>query len=469
MSDLDQFEQPQYPRPRRELTEEERREILEKRIKELRKRKRAQQRKANRPLRIGATILLAAFLLLFLFSSIYVLVSSGEAERYLVMDLPASNLEAFENLALPADEVSAPAISAAAAILVDPLTDDVLYEQNADQSLPMASTTKIMTAILTLENASLQETTTISDHASAVGESSAWLEQGEVLTIEQLVYALMLQSANDAAVALAEYVGGSEDAFVEMMNAKVAELGLTHTSFSNPHGLDAEGHYTSARDLAAIAAYAMDIPKFREIAVTDTYEIPWPGHPFPRVMQNHNRLLKMYANAIGIKTGYTLGAGLCLVAAAEKDGSELISVILNGGDTYWDQTISLMEYGFNDFTHVEFAYSGQPLAEVEVGDFPRRKVNAVGADDLIFTVRRDRLDSYRSASLHCLAWVSYPVAAGQEVGYMVVAEGTPHESSENLVSDGYRNTPNLLVRLFAFIGAVFGLWWKGILWLIPGV
>jgi D-alanyl-D-alanine carboxypeptidase len=147
----------------------------------------------------------------------------------------------------------------------------------------------------------------------------------------------------------------------------------------------------------------------------------------------------------------------------------LISVILNGGDTYWDQTISLMEYGFNDFTHVEFAYSGQPLAEVEVGDFPRRKVNAVGADDLIFTVRRDRLDSYRSASLHCLAWVSYPVAAGQEVGYMVVAEGTPHESSENLVSDGYRNTPNLLVRLFAFIGAVFGLWWKGILWLIPGV
>jgi len=365
--------------------------------------------------------------------------------------------------------VSAPAISAVAAILVDPITDDVLYEQNADQSLPLASTTKIMTAILTLENASLQETTTISDHASAVGESSAWLEKGELLSVEQLVYALMLQSANDAAVALAEYVGGSEDAFVEMMNAKAAELGLTHTSFSNPHGLDEEGHYTSARDLAAIASYAMDIPKFREIVVTDAYEIPWPGNPYPRVMQNHNRFLKMYPNATGIKTGYTLGAGLCLVASAEKDGSELISVILNGGETYWDQTISLMDYGFNDFTHVEFAYSGQPLAEVEVGDFPRRKVNAVGSDDLVFTVRRDRLDSYRRAELHYLEWVSYPVAAGQEVGYMMVAEGTPHESSEKLVSDGYRNTPSLLVRFFAFLGAVFGLWWKGILWLIPGL
>ncbi|RJP31222.1 MAG: D-alanyl-D-alanine carboxypeptidase [Actinobacteria bacterium] len=469
MRDIDQFERPPSERPREELTEAERRDLLAKRIKELRKRKRAQKRKANRPFRIGATILIAAFLLLFLFSSIYVLASSGEDERYQSMELPASNLEELEGMALAPDVVSAPGITAAAAILVDPLTGDVLYEKNADQSLPMASTTKIMTAILSLENATLAETTTISDHASTVGESSAWLEKGEVLSVEQLLYALMLQSANDASVALAEHVGGSEDAFVEMMNAKAAELGLAHTSFSNPHGLDEEGHYTSARDLAAIAAYAMSIPEFREIVATDEYQIPWPGNPYPRVMQNHNKLLEMYPYAIGIKTGYTLGAGKCLVAAAAKEGSELISVILNGGDTYWDQTISLLEYGFNDFAHVEFAYSGQPLAEIEVGDFPRRKVNVVGAQDLVFTVRRDRLDSYRSAGLHYLVWVPYPVDAGQELGYMIVAEGTPHESSEKLISDGNRHTPNLLIRFFAFIGAVFGLWWKGILWLIPGL
>ncbi|MBN2025886.1 MAG: D-alanyl-D-alanine carboxypeptidase [Actinobacteria bacterium] len=469
MRDIDQFEKPQQPRTRRELTDDERREILERRIRELRKRKRAQRRKANQPFRLGAVIFLAALLLLFTFSCIYLLASSGEDERYLAVDLPASNLEDFDSLALSTETVSVPAISAVAAILVDPLTDDVLYEENADQPLPMASTTKIMTAVLALENASLQETTTISDQASAVGESSAWLETGEVLSVEQLLYALMLQSANDAAVALAEHVGGSEEAFVEMMNAKATEMGLTHTSFKNPHGLDEEGHYTSARDLAAIASYAMDIPKFREIAVTDEYEIPWPNNPYPRVMQNHNRFLEMYQNATGIKTGYTLGAGLCLVAGATKDDSELISVVLNGGSSYWDQTISLMEYGFNNFAHVEFAYSGQPLAEVEVGDFPRRKVNAVGSDDLIFTVRRDRLDSYESAELHYLAWVSYPVEAGQDVGYMLVAGGTPHECSEKIVSDGYRNTPSFLVRLLAFLGAVFGLWWKGILWLIPGL
>jgi D-alanyl-D-alanine carboxypeptidase (penicillin-binding protein 5/6) len=469
MNDIDQFEQPQYPIPRRTLTDDERRLLLEKRIKELRKKKRKERRRSKRPVRISAAILLTAFLLFFLVSSIYALASSGEDERYLVVDLPASNLSAFEDLELTTSEVSVPAIPASSAILMDPATGDVLYEKNIDQSVPMASTTKIMTAIVALENASLEETTTVSDYASAVGESSAWLDKGEVLSVEQLLYALMVQSANDAAVALAEHVGGSEDAFVEMMNAKTRELGLEHTSFSNPHGLDEQGHYTSARDLAEIAAYAMSIPKFREIVATRTYQLPWPGHPYPRVIENHNKLLKMYPNATGIKTGYTLGAGKCLVASAEKEGCELISVILNGGDSYWDQAISLMEYGFNDFTHVEFAYSGQPLAEVAVGDFPRRTVNAVGLEDLIFTVRRDRLASYGNAGVHCLEWIPYPVSAGQDVGYMVVAEGTPHESKETLVSDEYRKTPNILIRFFAFIGAVFGLWWRGIRWLIPGL
>ena len=469
MKDNDQLEQPQYSRQRRELTEEERREILAKRIKELRKRKRRQQRKANRNLRLGATIFIAVFALLFILSSVYLLTSSGEESRYLCMELPASNLDTFDNLAVAPGEVSAPAISATAAILVDASTGDVLYEKNADQSLPMASTTKIMTAVLTLENASLQDTTTISENAGGVGESSAWLEQGEVLSVEQLLYALLLQSANDSAVALAEHVAGSEDAFVEMMNAKALELGLEHTSFSNPHGLDEEGHFTSARDLASLAAYAMNIQKFREIVVTDEYQIPWPDHPYPRVMQNHNKLLKMYPDATGIKTGYTFGAGTCLVASAERDDIDLISVVLGGGQDYWDQTISLMEYGFNDFAHVEFAYSGQPLAEVEVGDFPRRKVSAVGSEDLVFTMRRDRLESCKNASLHYIAWVSYPVDAGQELGYMVVAEGTPYEARELLVSDGYSNSPSLIVRIFAFLGAVLALWWRGLLWFVPGV
>jgi len=469
MNDIDQFEQPHDATTRRALTEEERRNLLEKRIRDLRKKKRREQRRAKRPVRITVTILLAALVLLFLFSSIYVLSASGGDQGLRVIHLPASNLTDFEELTMAADGISVPDIPALAAILVEPATGDVLYEKNADQSVPMASTTKVMTAIVTLEHANLEDSTTVSADASAVGESSAWLQAGEVLTVEQLLHALMLQSGNDASVVLAEHVAGSEAAFVEMMNAKAQELGLEHSSFSNPHGLDAQGHYTSARDLASIASYAMTIPKFREIVATPSYEIPWPGNPYPRVMENHNRLLKMYSYATGIKTGYTLGAGLCLAASAQKDGRELISVILNGGESYWDQTISLMEYGFNDFVHVEYTYAGQPLAEVEVGDFPRRKIDAVTTEDPVFTVRRDRLESYMEASIHSREWVPYPVAAGQEVGYMVLAEGTPHEASEVLVSSQYRNTPNFLLRIIAFIAAVVCLLWKCILWLIPGL
>lgn len=467
MNDLDHFEQQKTQR--RTLTEEERRLLLEKRIKELRKRNRREKRKNTRQVRILIAVLLILFFALFLFSSIYTLASSGESERYLTKDLPASNLESFAGLAKSPMEVSEPAISSSAAFLLDTETGDMLFEENSDQSLPMASTTKIMTAVVVLENASLDESTCVSAYAEAVGESSAWLEEGEFLTVEQLLYALMIQSANDAAVALAECVGGTEDAFAEIMNEKAEEMGLENTHFTNPHGLDGEGHHTSARDLASIAAYAMTIPEFRLMVVTDEYEIPWPGHPYPRVLENHNKLLDMYPYATGIKTGYTVDAGKCLVASAEKDGRELISVILNGGESYWDQTISMMEYGFNDFVHVEFAYGNQPLAYVEVGDFPRRQVGAVGSEDLIFTVRKDRLKDFENASVHYLEWVPYPVAAGQEIGYMRVGEGTSYERNETLISEEYRKTPNFLVRILSFIAAVFALWWRGIQWLIPGL
>jgi serine-type D-Ala-D-Ala carboxypeptidase (penicillin-binding protein 5/6) len=454
---------------RRAYTDEERRHLIEERIRELRRKKRREQRRENRRTRLIFAAILSIFLLIFLFTGVYSLASSGEEERYHTIELEASNLAEFDERSLAPQEISVPAIAADAAILIDPFTGDVLYEMNADLPLPMASTTKIMTAIVVLENASLDENVTVSDYAATVGEASAWLERGEVLTVEQLLYALLLQSANDASVALAEHVGGSKDAFVDMMNAEARDMGLENTSFANTHGLDEQGHYTSARDLSTISAYALRIPKFREIVVTESYEIPWPGNPFPRVFSNRNKLLSLYPCATGIKTGYTLGAGKCLAAAAEKEGRELVSVILDGGDSYWDQTISLMEYGFNDFTRVEFAYSGQSLAEVEVGDFPRRKVNAVGSGDLVFTVRRDRLDDYRKAAVCSLAWMPYPVAAGQEVGYMIVAEGTPRQTREMLVSDASRNTPNFLLRVLAFLGTVFTLWWNGILWLIPGL
>ncbi|MDD5667630.1 MAG: D-alanyl-D-alanine carboxypeptidase [Actinomycetota bacterium] len=469
MNEIDRSGKQHETPPRRVLTDEERRALVEKRIRELRRSKRREQRRKNKSRRTAITALVALLLLLFIASGIYNLATSGEDEVYQASELSPSNLTDLEELVMARDEVSMPAVSAAAAILVDAATGDVLYEVNADTSLPMASTTKVMTALVTMENSSMDENVTVSEYASSIGESSAWLDAGEVLTVEQLLYALMLQSGNDASVALAEHVAGSENAFVEMMNARARELGLGNTCFANPHGLDEQGHYTSARDLAEIASMAMAMDVFREIVAAQTYEIPWPGHPYPRVMENHNKLLKLYPAATGIKTGYTANAGKCLVASSRKDGRELITVILDGGESYWDQTISLMEYGFNNFALVEFAYAGQPVARVEVGDFPRREVNAVGSEDLVFTVRRDRLASYGNATINCLMWVPYPVNAGQELGYMVVAEGTLHESREPLVSDAGRSRPNFLTRSISFVGSVFGLWWKGVKWAIPGI
>lgn len=456
----------EQPKP---LTDEERRVLIEKRIRELRKRKQREKRKAkNGFLRFLPVAILIVFFLLCLTSSLITLGGSGGNDSYLTRDVPATNALQMEKMLLEPGEVVEPDLVAVAAFLMDPDTGDILYEKNADQPLPMASTTKIMTAIVAMENASLNEQVTISNSASGVGESSVWLEEGEVLSVEQLLYALLVQSANDAAAALAEFVGGSEAGFLEMMNQKAVDLGAENTHFANPHGLDQEGHYSSARDLAIIAEYAMREPLFREIVKSDGYQIPWPGHPWNRVLENHNRLLEMYPYATGIKTGYTFGAGRCLVASALKEGRELISVILNSDD-YWNETIQLMEYGFGSFSRVEYAYSGQPLAVVEVGRFPTKKVNAVATSDLAFTVRRDHLDQFITAMMYYREWLPYPVTDGQEVGYLVAGEGSKYEREAVLVSDAYRLSPGILVRILSFIAAVFGLWWSWIKFIIPGM
>lgn len=413
-----------------------------------------------------------SYLVLFLFlvvSAVLTWSGRGGNGAVLRIELPAADRERLLSLSLPAESVKEPEISASAAYLLDTSTGEALYEKNPDLQLPMASTTKIMTALVTLENASLEEQVVISERAQGTGESSAWLEKGEVLTVDQLLHALMVQSANDSAVALAEHVAGSVEDFVAMMNERALALGARHTRFANPHGLDQDGHYTTARDLAIMAACAMRNPTFRELVVSDGYEIPWPGHPYPRVMVNHNKFLKMYPQATGIKTGYTSRAGKCLVASAIRDGRELISVVLNGGESYWDQTVRLMDYGFDAFTQVRFASAGEVLASVEVGDFPRRKVGVVPPLDLVFTVRRDRLSSYLDAEVTCPRWVPYPVDEGRVIGELAAGDGGTGERRETLVTSEACRPPNPLIRLLAFFGSMFGMWWSWIRWLIPGL
>lgn len=232
-------------------------------------------------------------------------------------------------------------LSAAAAILMDADSGEVLYEKDAARRMRIASTTKIMTALVVLEHARLTDTITVTgDHM--VEGSSMYLKPGEVVTVEELLYGLMLCSGNDAALALADCCGGLET-FVAAMNDKAAALGMTDTSFANPNGLDDENHYSTARDMAVLAAYAAQDPTFRRICSTRTATVGG------RTMTNHNKLLSQVEGCIGMKTGYTRAAGRTLVSCAEREGRRLVAVTLCDGNDWADHK-ALYEMGFAENT-----------------------------------------------------------------------------------------------------------------------
>ena len=229
--------------------------------------------------------------------------------------------------------------SATAAILMDADTGEVLYEKNADRQMLIASTTKILTALVALEQGGLQkEITVTADHM--VEGSSMYLKVGETVTVEQLLYGLLLSSGNDAALALAEACCGSVEEFVAEMNRKAREIGMNNSSFANPNGLDDEGHFSTARDMACLAAHAVADPTF--VRLCSTKQVSTAG----RAMTNHNRLLRELEGCIGMKTGYTMAAGRTLVTSVIRDGRTLVAVTLQDGNDWADHR-ALYEYGFN--------------------------------------------------------------------------------------------------------------------------
>ncbi len=254
----------------------------------------------------------------------------------------------------------APALSARAAALFEPQTGRFIYTKNENERLPIASTTKIMTALVALENLDLDEQIEVDSRAIGIDGSSVYLKEGEILSAEDLIYALMLRSANDAAEALAYRIAGGIEAFSQMMNDRAAEMGLTDTCFKNPHGLDADGHYTTAHDLAIISAQALKNDKFLEIS--STYKKNISSNLESRLLVNHNKLLRSYDGCIGVKTGYTKKSGRSLVGAAEKDGLRLISVTIDAPND-WSDHKKLLDYGFatvHSITPIkdgEFSYS----------------------------------------------------------------------------------------------------------------
>ncbi len=241
-----------------------------------------------------------------------------------------------------ADNVST---SAASAILIEAETGTVIYEKNADKQRAMASTTKIMTAILTIEAGNLDSEFVADSYAIRVEGTSMGLQEGDRVSRRDLLYGILLPSGNDAANAAAVSVSGSIGKFVELMNEKAQQLGLSSTHFVTPSGLDADGHYTTARDLAMLTAYAMQNELFRSIVCMSSARVEFGDPPYMRTLYNSNKMLTRYDGAIGVKTGFTDNARRCLVSAAERDGVTLIAVTLNAADDWNDHT-KMLDYGF---------------------------------------------------------------------------------------------------------------------------
>ncbi len=261
-------------------------------------------------------------------------------------------------------------VSAQAAVLLECNSGDVVFEKNGTVRLPMASTTKIMTALVAIERGELEKLYAIPPEACGVEGSSVYLNPGELLTLEELLYAVLLQSANDAAAAVAILIGGNIPGFAALMNEKAAELALSDTHFTNPHGLDDPDHYTTALDLARLSSYALENPTFARIVATCKTTIPLGRFPDKteqpegtRVLVNHNRLLRQYPDIIGVKTGFTKRCGRCLVSAAEQNGVRLVAVTLNAPDDWRDHRV-MLDDGFTKYESVTLAEPGSFTVEI---------------------------------------------------------------------------------------------------------
>ena len=246
-----------------------------------------------------------------------------------------------------------PKLNAKIGLIFDRASKTILYEKNGLKQVPMASTTKIMTAIVVLENADLTDVVTINKKAAGTGGSRLGLKVNDKITVHDLLYGLMLKSGNDTAVALAIHVGGSVEGFAEMMNQTAKEMGWNNSHFVTPHGLDAQGHYTTAYELACMADYALQNPKFKEIVSTKTYTVTLNGRP--QVISNTNELLGVLDGVYGVKTGFTNGANRCLVTACKRGDLDIITVVL-GADTKKIRTqdsIKLIEYIHKNYQVVD--------------------------------------------------------------------------------------------------------------------
>ena len=387
-----------------------------------------QQRESPIPVRAACAILASALLFLAAMGGF-----TASAASPLCPPEGTWSASMSGNICVPAGDASLPValtgVSARGAVLMEAESGDVVFGQNQNARLPMASTTKIMTALVALDALPLSTVVTITEKAVGVEGSSIYLVEGERLTLEELLYALLLESANDAATAIAIAVAGSVEAFATLMNEKAATLGLKDTRFVNPHGLDDPHHYTTARELALVARAALNDPTFREICSTKRKVIPLHGDEGVRVLINHNRLLASYEGCIGVKTGYTKKTGRCLVSAAERDGVTLIAVTLNAPDDWRDHT-AMLDYGFSLYRSVILCEPGFYAAPLWMVNGRQDYVMVENTASLHAVLRRDH------GAIRCVVELPRfdfaPLQAGEILGQLRFYEETPGGTHRDL-------------------------------------
>lgn len=323
-------------------------------------------------------------------------------------------------------------VFAGGAALIEAHSGRVLYESGGRTPLPMASTTKIMTALVALEHGCLEDMLTVPKEAEGTEGSSMYLKAGEQMSLEDLLYGLMLPSGNDAAVTIALHFGGSIEGFADMMNEKARELGCGNTHFVNPHGLHAKGHYTSALDLCTIARAAMEREDFAAIVNTQYHKTSTGAQV--RTLKNKNKTLWNFEGGCGVKTGFTKKAGRCLVFAAKREGMLLIGTVLNCPDM-WQQAFSLLTYGFDTYALKTLKDASVPLKEIKVEGGVKKTLPAVLKTGILYPIRKDGTET--------VAWqlslphrLEAPIEAGAVIGELTLClDGVPVVSREILAAE----------------------------------
>ncbi|MGI6584354.1 MAG: D-alanyl-D-alanine carboxypeptidase family protein [Lutisporaceae bacterium] len=330
--------------------------------------------------------------------------------------------------------------SARAAVIMDVNSNRVLYSKNMHEKLPMASTTKIMTTLVAIESGKLDEKVTVSKRASHMEGSSIYLREGEKHTVSDLLYAIMLRSGNDSAVAVAEHIGGSVEGFAEMMNKKAREIGANNTRFANPHGLDAEGHYTTAYDLALITSYALKNPIFSRIVSSKKKIIEGPpDENWDRVMINKNKMLWQFGGGDGVKTGFTKKAGRCLVSSATREGLQLVCVVLNCGPM-WNDSSSLLEYAFKNYSKKKVVEKDSIFKVVEVRNGKERFVGVKPAEDFNLALRADEAENVK-LEVKDLRAAQAPFKRGDDAGKLeVYVDNTLLKTIKLVYSEGVESS-----------------------------